>query len=404
MRFFISYSPIYAIEICGTSTHPLFVLSIICKDKKTIRLQEHSSFQDWESLMDALPNTQPTIWIINDEEVLTKIKQDPTKESSFEDAFPQIDKKSFYWKTSDQMWSLIRQNHWHYWVNKIQKLECLVIDIQLGNSALDALEHNWNQSIKTNHQQLIYEQGTLKEQFFIQRVNDTEIPLAGDALPASSLIGFAAVVTYFQVYPNTSWGLFRYLIPQLFLPFPSFKVPFEQQQKRLVVDGLNVLFRFVFLKWSVIGFGLLLSIGLGLQLWKSSTQKRFIFQEQQLKNLQQKTQQLDSLWALNHNQWKSIQTKSTTQIIPVLDQIFRAIPSGIKLQQFKWEKKQPLSSQGVQISIKGELLNKADLALWADQLQSFPTVINLRIAQLVAVPQSDIFHFELQIDCHASSS
>ena len=154
MRLFVSSSFIYAIEICGTSTHPLFILSIIRVVKKTIRLEEHYSFQDWDSLLVALPNKHPTIWIINDEEVLTKIKDDNAKKSSFLEAFPQIDKNSFFWKSSEQMCSLIRQNHWHFWVDKIQKSECLVLDIQLGNSALDALEQNWNQSIKTNHQHL----------------------------------------------------------------------------------------------------------------------------------------------------------------------------------------------------------------------------------------------------------
>ena len=343
--------------------------------------------------MDKLPKNALTLWTINDEGVLTKIRR-KDQALTLEHAFPQIERANFFWKETEALWCLVRKTHWQTWMEKIVNAPVILLHAFMGSELLATLNQTWNETISTNRYSYQFTAGQLEALTPMKEPSNQEITIAGNQLPANSLLGFAAVLHYYKHYPIGRSKSLLYLLTRTFRALPQLDNPFEQLQTTVIFEGLNRRFRQFFIQVNIVLLSGLVGGSLLLQLWENKQATAQLIVETEHRKLTQQLSVLDSLWVSKDQKWKQLEHKAAIQIVPFIDGVLQTLPVHVTLEELQWEEQAP------HLFLKGRLQQKTVLTSWVEELQQLTVVENVQVAQLVGLNASD-FQFELQITFYA---
>ena len=391
MRFFQAKTrALFVVEIGGTSLSPSFALTFLESKGKHLSLQSHSIVMNWEETLDLLPNEGHIIWLINDEAVLCKAKLN----QSIASLFPNLERASFFISETDEIVSICRKTHWHFWKEKIEAANKSIAQLSLGICPLGPFKDVLPDHFYAGGYQLTLEE---KQLVFLEKtaINSKQtIDLGDNTIAATAFLGFAAVVDYLSKSPFTLSAVFLDLIQQKREDPPANEATFVSQQNYLEQVFLNRLFEREFVKLHRVIFGIVLVLGCVLFIWSTNSRLQFNSLSQQQRELHMKIQQKEALLEIEKSKWEQIDHKSQHQRIPLLDQLVHAMPNGIQLDKivFTRAEKNPAGH----LLIRGNLTKKSKLTQWTDEIRLHEKVKNISILQLTT-DAGLLLHFELQI-------
>ena len=386
---------LYAVEINGSLEHPSFELAVVSPTNNELELITHQQHKGWEDLCLALPNKEPTLWLLNDRGVIHKSSYHKGQRQSLGMLFPDWNSEAYYTQTAMGVHSLCRRSHWEKWATLIQDHQKSITCLEIG---LGALKHFTKplagKRLQVNGLLLTFGEQQLDDVQQNSRPAQKSVTWEYESLPAAAFLAFATALHFLTRHPLSSGRLLVYLLKQRFqaqIP-PSL---LQQKQQQTIQNTLNeLLFRQLIrqqLKWT--GGCLLLALLLvgGQHLKQENQQQRQL----QFLQLQNETRRNDSLITWTQNQWEHLSQKNKVPCIPLLDPLFRSLPKTIQLNTMKVQTN-PDPNTKATIRCWGNVSQKNSLPLWMKQIEKQQKHLSTQLHSL-AQRRNGQERFELEI-------
>ena len=393
MRFFkVKARVLYAVDMGGTPLSPTYAFTVLKVKGQQLTLLSHHVLTQWEAVCDLLPDEGTILWLINDEAVLckAKLKQPVTS------LFPNFDRASFYISETDQTVSICRKTHWYAWKDKIEGANKSIARLAIGVNCFEYFKDVLPTSFQAGEHEFMVED---KQLVSLQRTSVESaqlIDLGESTIAATAFMGFAMAVDYLSRNSLKHSALLMNLIQQKPQELPPPEAQLDHHQYYLEQQFLNRFFEKQFLALHGVVVCVVLLLGCLLFIWSESSRQQFNSLSQQQQMLRLKVQQKEALLSAERTKWQQIERKAQHQRIPLLDQLFQAMPKGIQLKKATLS---TLDHNADELIIWGGLSEKHTLTQWVDAIRLHQKVKQVFIAQLTTDKAVQL-HFELHILLH----